>query len=64
MKKNANSTSLRAPLSIEIAKNHLRLIEIIQNIPIANRTLKTMEGTGGSVSIADFIAYQIGWGNC
>lgn len=39
-------------------------MEIVISIPIYARISKTINGTGGKVSIAELIAYQIGWGKC
>lgn len=55
---------LKAPLSQEIQKEYDKLINFIASIPVSSRILKQIEGTGGKVSIADLIAYQIGWGKC
>lgn len=49
-------------LSEEIENACNKLIEIISKIPCNLRTDKTIDGTGGKVSVADIIAYQIGWG--
>lgn len=59
-----NSTLLKAPLSLEIQREYERLKKLIAPIPAPFRMLKEMEGTGGKVSVADLIAYQIGWGQC
>lgn len=38
------------------------LVKEISKVPASKRTLKMIEGTGGKVSVADLLAYQIGWG--
>lgn len=49
-------------LSQEIKTAYQKLIKTVTNFAIPMRTIKVIEGTGGNVSIADLIAYQIGWG--
>ncbi len=49
-----------APLSRLIVKEYNGLALAISKIK--SRTKKDIEGTGGKVSAADLIAYQIGWG--
>jgi len=51
-----------APLSNEIQKEYNKLSNLISPISTALRTLKKIDGTGGKVTIADIIAYHIGWG--
>ncbi len=46
----------------DIQRESARLIQLINNIPVSDRTQKAIEGTGGKVSVADLLAYQIGWG--
>ncbi|MDR3624941.1 MAG: ClbS/DfsB family four-helix bundle protein [Chlamydiales bacterium] len=58
-----NFPSLQAPLSLEIQKEYSRLTKLISSIPAPLRILKKIKGTGGTVSITDLIAYQIGWGS-
>jgi hypothetical protein len=58
------SNTLKAPLSREIKKEYDRLMNSIASIPVSFRNLKMIEGTGGTVSVTDLIAYQIGWGKC
>lgn len=54
---------LKAPLSQSIEKEYKQLIALLAQIPAKERTQKVIEGTGGvTISIADLIAYQIGWG--
>lgn len=53
-----------SPLRREIQHEYARLVEIVISIPIYARISKTIDGTGGKVSIAELIAYQIGWGKC
>ena len=49
-----------ASLSQEIQKEFNALMEVITHI--SNREIKNIEFTGGYVSVADSIGYQIGWG--
>lgn len=49
-------------LKVDIQREYNRLIKLIDSIPASCRTLKKLEGTGGNVSVADLIAYQMGWG--
>ncbi|EKE08286.1 MAG: hypothetical protein ACD_17C00252G0006 [uncultured bacterium] len=51
-------------LSQGIRDEYDRLIKVIIHISPSVRTSKIIEGTGGKVSVADIIAYQIGWGKC
>ena len=51
-------------LSQDIHREYNRLVKSITDIPLSVRTLKIIDGTGGKVSPADLIAYQIGWGHC
>jgi len=46
----------------DIDKYYQKLIDILWKIPEQDRTKKVIDGTGGKVSAADVIAYQIGWG--
>lgn len=48
----------------EIRSECDRLIKVVSQIPPSFRTLKNIDGTGGKVSVADIISYQIGWGKC
>lgn len=48
----------------EIQHQKDELVKMIACTPVTSRTLKIIDGTGGNVSIADLIAYQIGWGKC
>lgn len=54
----------QCPLSQDIQREYDRLVTIINPIPSSIRALKVIEGTGGKVSVANLIAYQIGWGKC
>lgn len=56
------TTQFKAPLSQAIQKEYNKLLEAVASVPIKQRAVKAVEGTGGKVSIADLIAYQIGWG--
>jgi len=47
-----------------IQKSAASLIEIVSRVPLSQRTLPIIEGTGGNASVADLLAYQIGWGQC
>lgn len=51
-------------LKQEIQREYDRLKSLIAPIPASIRTMKNMEGTGGKVSVADLVSYQIGWGKC
>lgn len=55
---------MHSQLIQEIQHQKDRLVKILASTPVSSRTLKVIEGTGGKVSIADLIAYQIGWGKC
>ena len=52
----------KAPLSNEIQIQYNNLIAMVLNADIKSRNLKSIDGTGGKVSIVDIISYQIGWG--
>ncbi len=49
-------------LSNLILKEYQKLLIAVSRVPEHERTEKILEGTGGMVSVADVIAYQIGWG--
>lgn len=51
-------------LAYDIRRERDRLIKIVSSISPSARTLKQIDGTAGKVSVADIIAYQIGWGKC
>ncbi len=51
-----------ATLIQDIQRESTRLTQLISSIPISDRMQKIIEGTGGKVSVADLLAYQIGWG--
>lgn len=51
----------KSTLSQDIQHEYTRLAEIATTISPSVRTLKIIDGTGGKVSAADIIAYQIGW---
>jgi hypothetical protein len=51
-------------LSQDIRDEYDRLVKVVTHISPSVRTSKIIEGTGGKVSVADIIAYQIGWGKC
>lgn len=52
----------KSPLANQIQDAYVRLLAIIDSVPLLARSLKNVRGTGGNVSIIDLIAYQIGWG--
>jgi hypothetical protein len=52
----------QAPLSSAIQKEYNKLIELISRVPSEHYEIKKIAGTGGVVSVADIVAYQIGWG--
>lgn len=54
--------TFKAPLSREIQKEYNNLIRQAAGLSTEQRTRKEISGTGGLVSPADLIAYQIGWG--
>jgi len=54
------SLSLRQDLQLA----YDRLIKRVDTVPISKRKGKVIEGTAGTVSVSDLIAYQIGWGKC
>lgn len=54
---------LKAPLSLEILKTYNALITVIAQTSKTSFLKKQYDGTGGLVSVADLIAYQIGWGS-
>lgn len=55
---------MSSPLSQDIQKAYDQLIKVVSNVSASKRLNKTIEGTGGKVSVVDLIAYQIGWGKC
>lgn len=48
-------------LSQSIAQESSKLITLISQLPLHDFRVKKYEGTGGLVSVADILAYQIGW---
>ncbi len=52
----------KVPLSDEIAQSYDQLIDVVDTVSEELFYKKITEGTGGAVSVADIIAYQIGWG--
>lgn len=52
------------PLAQDIQREYNRLVEVATGVPQHVLTLKEIDGTRGKVSVADLIAYQIGWGKC
>ncbi|MBS0606181.1 MAG: ClbS/DfsB family four-helix bundle protein [Verrucomicrobia bacterium] len=53
---------LIAILSQQIDREYTQLKHLVDSIPTSARCEKKIKGTGGLVSVADLIAYQIGWG--
>ena len=54
-------TSLHTTLSKSIEQEAAKLLHCIDQLPHSEFRIKNYEGTGGAVSIADILAYQIGW---
>lgn len=54
--------SYHASLSLEIQKEYNKLVRLALGFDEQTRNEKKINGTGGLVSVADIIAYQIGWG--
>lgn len=52
----------KAPLSKEIKREFNKLTFIISDISPSLRKVKYKDATRGTISVADLIAYQIGWG--
>lgn len=52
----------QSPLAQNIQKEYNKLITLISHISPQDHLLKKIEGTGVNISIADLIAYHIGWG--
>lgn len=52
----------QAPLSRKICIEYNKLLLLISQTAPEFYYQKTIDGTGGKVSIADIVAYQIGWG--
>lgn len=48
----------------DIQNEYDRLAKIVSHIAPSDRILKIIDGTSQKVSVADIIAYQIGWGKC
>lgn len=59
-----SANTMESSLSQEISYNSHLLMKIVTNIQAPQRILKVIDGTGGKVSVAELIAYQIGWGKC
>lgn len=55
--------SLKAPLSRELFEAYTKLIHQVSALSEKQFFAKTFKGTGGIVSPADLLAYQIGWGH-
>lgn len=51
-----------SPLSLAIQKEYNKFREAVKRIATEHRKAKNISFTGGNVSVADLIAYQIGWG--
>jgi hypothetical protein len=58
-----NTPALYAPLSKEIYSAYCKLVLTLNELPERQFRQKTCSGTGGKVSPADIVAYQIGWGS-
>jgi len=56
--------TISTPLSLEIQRESDRLMELVTPLSSSIRNAKEIDGTVGKVSVADLIAYQIGWGSC
>lgn len=52
----------KAPLAQSIQKEYNKLIDIVSQIPSQQHMVKSIEGTRDTMSVADIIAYHIGWG--
>lgn len=52
----------QAPLSTKIENEYNKLVALLVQVPNKYRSTKKIEGTDGMVSVADIVAYQIGWG--
>ncbi|MFA6916569.1 MAG: ClbS/DfsB family four-helix bundle protein [Parachlamydiales bacterium] len=52
----------QSPLSREVFQAYSHLSTIVEQMDKTHRNIENIEGTGGIVSVADIIAYQIGWG--
>lgn len=60
--KNDNIQNLQAPLSRSIIKEYEKLMHAVRLVAETDFRSKKYIGTGGHVSAADILAYQIGWG--
>lgn len=58
-----NASALHAPLSKEIYVAYCKLVLTLNELPDGPFRQKTCSGTDGTVSPADIVAYQIGWGS-
>lgn len=56
-------TMMKAKLAQEIQNEYFRLIKIVNLISQQDRSLKKIDLSAGKVSVADLVAYQIGWGS-
>ena len=59
---NVKDLKINTTLSQTIQKEYEKLRDAISRVPVDTRMQKIMDSTGGMVSIADIVAYQIGWG--
>ena len=50
------------PLSREVSQAHLKLTQLISQVPASFLDFQQIEFTAGSVSVRDIISYQLGWG--
>ncbi len=55
--------TFKAPLSEKIKAEYNKLCTCILTVPDAYYYQNNIEGTAGTVSVSDLVAYQIGWGN-
>lgn len=49
-------------LAATLRAAYTKLVTAVAQISAPQRTARTIDGTGGKVSVSDIIAYQIGWG--
>lgn len=55
---------MHSTLAQDVRRESNRLVKTVSSLPISMKAIKNIEGTGDKVSVADLIAYQIGWGKC
>jgi hypothetical protein len=54
--------NFKAKLSKDIQKEYNILVDMVSRVPLEQREVKEMILSSQSVSVADLVAYQIGWG--